>query len=70
MKTETYKPGDLAWKCAKCDETLVVGQVALEYLGNRFAVELPKCPKCGLVLVTEDLASGKMSEVEQILEDK
>jgi hypothetical protein len=39
-------------------------------MGNRFATELAKCPQCGLILVSEKVALGKMAEVEQILEDK
>jgi ribosomal protein S27AE len=70
MKTEFVRPEDLNWKCAKCGEPLVVGPVTVEYLGSRFTTELPKCPTCGLVLISEDLALGKMAEVEQILEDK
>jgi hypothetical protein len=31
---------------------------------------LPACPKCGLVLITEELAMGKMAEAEKALEDK
>ena len=70
MKMETFRPEDLKWKCSKCAEFLVVGTVAVEYLGNRFSVDLPRCPKCGMVLISEELALGKMAEVEQILEDK
>ena len=70
MNNENVKPEDLVWTCEKCNEKLVVGQVTVEYLGNNFTVDLPKCPKCGLVLITEELALGKMAEVEQILEDK
>jgi hypothetical protein len=33
-------------------------------------VELPTCPKCGYVLIPEQLALGKMHQVEQLLEDK
>lgn len=33
-------------------------------------IDLPRCPKCGLVLITEELARGKMLEVEKALEDK
>jgi hypothetical protein len=40
------------------------------YLGNAFPVDLLKCSKCGLVLIPEDLALGKMVEVEKQLEDK
>jgi len=58
------------WSCDTCDQPLVLCQVGVEYLGNRFSIELPKCASCGFVLVPEDLALGKMVEVEKILEDK
>jgi hypothetical protein len=45
-------------------------KVEFAYMKGNFAVELPACPNCGLVLVTEALALGKMAEVERILEDK
>jgi hypothetical protein len=47
-----------------------VGKVTASYLGSEFPVDLLKCPKCGFVFVSEDLALGKMAEVEQTLEDK
>jgi hypothetical protein len=31
---------------------------------------MPHCPNCNQVLVPEELALGKMAEVEKILEDK
>jgi hypothetical protein len=58
------------WKCEKCKCDLVSGPVTLKYMGNEFKTDLPKCPVCGLVLISEELALGKMAEVEQILEDK
>jgi DNA-directed RNA polymerase subunit RPC12/RpoP len=70
MKSEFTRSEDLEWKCARCNEALVAGPVTVEYLGNRFTVELAKCPHCGFVLVSEELALGKMAEVEQMLEDK
>jgi len=70
MKNENIKPEDLKWQCHKCGQGLVKGPVTVEYLGNQFTTELPKCPVCGLVLITEEVALGKMAEVEQILEDK
>jgi len=45
-------------------------KVTVSYLGASFPVDLLKCKKCGLVLITEDLALGKMLEVEKTLEDK
>lgn len=56
--------------CSKCNVNLGIGPVSLEYLGNGFPVELPKCPKCGMVFIPEELALGKMLHVEKSLEDK
>jgi predicted RNA-binding Zn-ribbon protein involved in translation (DUF1610 family) len=70
MKSKNVKPEDLNWECEKCGRNLVVDKVAVEYLGNQFAAELPACPGCGRVYISEDLAMGKMAEVEQLLEDK
>jgi hypothetical protein len=47
-----------------------MGKIAISYLGNSFPVDLPRCRKCGQVYVPEDLALGKMAEVEKLLEDK
>lgn len=58
------------WKCGKCGSELQRGLVKASYLGNDFEVEELKCLNCGLVLITEELALGKMFEVEQSLEDK
>jgi predicted RNA-binding Zn-ribbon protein involved in translation (DUF1610 family) len=58
------------WMCASCGKPLVPGKVDIIYLGNSFSVELLKCPSCGLVLIPEELATGKMADVEKTLEDK
>ncbi len=58
------------WKCGKCGEELTPSEVNIRYLGNLFEVELLTCKKCGLVFIPEELARGKMFEVEQLLEDK
>jgi uncharacterized OB-fold protein len=39
-------------------------------MGNAYPVELLQCKKCGQVFVPENLALGKMAQVEQTLEDK
>ncbi len=62
--------GPVDWECGCCDRPLEPGEVNLDYMGSRFNVELMKCPDCGLVYIPEDLATGKMAEVELILEDK
>ncbi len=65
-----FLPEDMNWICSPCNMPLQAGMVELHYLGNVFKVELPVCPQCLAVLVDEELAIGKMLEVEQILEDK
>lgn len=56
--------------CNKCDIPLALGKVTLSYLGSDFPVELYKCSQCGLVFIPEELARGKMDQVEKALEDK
>ncbi len=56
--------------CLKCNLPLEKGKVTISYLGNAFPVDLPRCPGCGQVYVQEDLALGKMADVEKTLEDK
>jgi ribosomal protein S27AE len=70
MTSAYTRPEDLEWKCGECNQALEVGTVAVEYLGNRFTTQLAKCPNCGVAFVSEELALGKIAEVEQILEDK
>jgi ribosomal protein S27AE len=62
--------GGLPWICGKCNEDLLPHKVKVRYLNANFEVELMKCPSCGMVLVEEELAMGKMLEVERGLEDK
>jgi hypothetical protein len=65
-----FLPADMNWICQPCGEALQPGMVELHYMDNVFKVELPVCPKCSAVLIAEDLALGRMLEVEQLLEDK
>jgi hypothetical protein len=58
------------WRCGPCDADMVMKAVDLTYLNSRFIVELPVCPECGYVFIPESLATGKMHQVEQLLEDK
>lgn len=61
-------PEDLL--CVKCGLPMEAGKVNISYLNGMFPVDLLRCPKCGLVFIPEELAVGKMAEVEQLLEDK
>ena len=58
------------WVCRKCGKPLVKKKVVFDYLGSRFAHELPCCPVCGNVFISAELAEGRIAEVEQMLEDK
>jgi len=58
------------WICAKCATPLVTKNTIFAYLGMTFSHEVSRCPVCGLVLITKELADGKMAEVEQLMEDK
>lgn len=67
----TDAPGGVSdFICARCDKPLEVRKVEASYLGQTFPVELPCCPICGFVYVSEELAYGRMLKVEQALEDK
>jgi hypothetical protein len=70
MNSGHIRPEDLEWTCDRCGVNLVPGPVTVTYMGSRLSTELPLCPGCGFVLVTEAVALGRMAEVEQILEDK
>ena len=64
------EPGERHWKCGKCEKELVTKKVVFEYMGHSVAHEVPTCPTCGKVFISLELAEGRMSEVEQTLEDK
>jgi hypothetical protein len=69
--TEWAESGsDSGWICNRCKAPLEVQKVRLQYSRVIFALDLPVCPKCEVVLIAEDLATGKMAEAEQVLEDK
>jgi hypothetical protein len=65
-----YGEQDGQWLCQACGQPLAPAPAVITYLGSEFTVELLRCPGCGLVLVSEELALGKMLEVERLLEDK
>ena len=54
----------------KCDLPLEPRKVFFTYLGFQFHAELPGCPGCGQVYISEEMVRGKMAEVEFSLEDK
>jgi hypothetical protein len=70
MAVDHIRPEDLEWKCFRCDRQLEAGPVLATYLGSNITTELPQCPSCYMVLVSEELAVGKVAEVERLLEEK
>ncbi len=67
---ENESPAASTLVCAKCNQAMTPGKVMVTYLGYSFPVELVRCPTCKKAHVSEDLATGKMFQVEQLLEDK
>ncbi len=67
---EDDKKDNNPWLCSRCHKKLVSEKVKVRYLEGNFEVELLKCPQCNLVFISEELALGKMLEVEKGLEDK
>ena len=70
MSSSSQATPDPSYICAKCSKALVPGKVMASYLGSEFPIELWKCAECGKVLVPKELATGRMRQVEQALEDK
>ncbi len=44
--------------------------VEFSYLNRSFRHKVLRCPSCGQVHIDEKLASGRMSDVERMLEEK
>jgi len=63
-------PTETGWLCAACELPLALATVKLAYLDETFAVDLPACPACQRVLVSEEQAVAKMALAERMLEDK
>ena len=70
MSEPTEPAAPAPWICARCGVPLKLGKANIAYLGNAFPVDLLQCPSCGLVWIPEELALGRMAEVEKTLEDK
>ncbi len=67
---KAYSQEDAQWLCQACGQALTPRSVVIAYLGSEFSVEMLCCPDCGMALVSQDLALGRMLEVERLLEDK
>lgn len=56
--------------CDQCQIELVEIESQFRYLGKSFRHKAMRCPKCGQICLSEELVSGRMKEVEKLLEDK
>jgi len=56
--------------CCKCQKALEPRRTDFSYLGHSFYADVLRCPGCGQVFIPEDLAKGRIAEVEMQLEDK
>ena len=56
--------------CYKCNKEPVLKRVDFTYLGHLFHADSYRCPQCGIVFISRELAEGKIAEVEKSLEDK
>jgi len=62
--------GNRVWLCHRCQREMVPQKTDFGYLGHSFYADILACPECGLVLIPEELAKGRIAEVEMQLEDK
>ncbi len=56
--------------CDRCKVELKEMDVQFSYLGKSFRHKVNRCPQCGQVCLSEDLVTGRMSQVESMMEDK
>jgi predicted RNA-binding Zn-ribbon protein involved in translation (DUF1610 family) len=56
--------------CYNCKIELQPIKTYMSYLGHSFYAEILKCPQCGEVYIPEELAKGRIADVETQLEDK
>ncbi len=56
--------------CDKCNVQMELIEVQFKYLSRSFRYKVPRCPQCGQVSLPEELVTGRMSEVESMIEEK
>jgi len=56
--------------CSRCKVKMKPVEVTFKYLKRSFRHEVLRCPECGQVYIPEELAKGRMAEVEAVLEEK
>lgn len=56
--------------CDKCKVEMEEIDANFSYLDRTFRHKVLRCPECGQVSLNEDLVTGRMSEVEALIEEK
>ena len=56
--------------CGKCNVQLVLKKTDFQYMRFTFTHEVPVCPVCGQVYLSEELVNGKVKELEKNFEEK
>lgn len=56
--------------CDKCKVEMKEIDANFSYLDRTFRHKVLRCPECGQVSLSEDLVTGRMSEVEALIEEK
>ena len=56
--------------CSKCTCPLEEIETQFTYLDRKFRHKVLRCPECGQVYIPEELAKGKMAQLEKSLEEK
>lgn len=56
--------------CDRCKVEMKEMEAQFSYLGKSFRHKVNRCPECGQICLSEELVTGRMSEVESMMEDK
>lgn len=56
--------------CDRCNVEMELIEVQFRYLTRDFRYKVPRCPMCGQVSLPEELVTGKMADVEAMIEEK
>ncbi|UWG99018.1 hypothetical protein LPY66_09605 [Dehalobacter sp. DCM] len=64
------KENDSKVICCQCKIPLEISKVSIAYEGHTLSVDLPKCPLCSQVYLSEEIVRTRVHEIEKTLEDK
>lgn len=56
--------------CSKCNVPLEISKARFVYLERELHADVPKCPVCGQIYLSEQIVREKIAKVEKTVEDK